>query len=259
MAPADHGILPAGYRRVAHDSLPSTNAEALALARAGDAGGLWVTAVEQTAGRGRRGRAWSTARGNLAASLLLVEPGPSGIAATISFVAGVALHQAIVALAGPAIAGRLALKWPNDVLLDGRKVAGILVEGERLADGRLAVVIGFGVNCVSHPDIDGPIAADDLRSRGVPADAEALFHSLVGSIAAELTRWDAGNGFRAVRSAWLARAAGVGEAIRVNLPDRAVEGVFEDLDADGRLVLVRAGGRRERFSTGDVFFTATAG
>jgi BirA family biotin operon repressor/biotin-[acetyl-CoA-carboxylase] ligase len=256
MAPADHGALPAGYRRVACDSLPSTNAEALALARAGEAGGLWVTAAEQTAGRGRRGRAWTTERGNMAASLLLIEPGSPDIAATISFVAGVALHQAIVDVAGPAVGERLSLKWPNDVLLDRRKVAGILVEGERLTDGRFAVVIGFGVNCVSHPDIAGPMPADDLASRGVPVEVETLFHALARSMAAELAVWDAGSGFRAVRSAWLARAAGVGEPIRVNLSGRSVEGLFEDLDADGRLVLVRAGGGRERFSAGDVFFAA---
>jgi BirA family biotin operon repressor/biotin-[acetyl-CoA-carboxylase] ligase len=256
MALTAHSVLPAGFRRIARDTLPSTNAEAFLLARAGEPGGLWVTAAEQTAGRGRRGRAWSTGRGNLAASLLLVEPAPPAIAATISFVAGVALHQAIVDVAGPPVAERLSLKWPNDMLLDRRKVAGILVGGERLADGRLAVVIGFGVNCVSHPDIDGPVPADDLLSRGLPVDAEALFASLARCLATELVRWDAGDGFATVRSAWLARAAGVGEPIRVNLEGRTVDGRFEDLDDEGRLVLVRTGGVRERFSAGDVFFAA---
>jgi BirA family biotin operon repressor/biotin-[acetyl-CoA-carboxylase] ligase len=142
------------------------------------------------------------------------------------------------------------------MLLDRRKVAGILVGGELLADGRLAVVIGFGVNCVSHPDTDGPIPADDLLSRGLPVDAEALFAALARCLATELVHWDAGDGFAAVRSAWLARAAGVGEPIRVNLEGRTVDGRFEDLDDEGRLVLVRTGGVRERFSAGDVFFAA---
>lgn len=253
-----HDSLPSGFHRAAHDSLPSTNAEAFALARAGDAGGVWVTAAEQTAGRGRRGRAWATQRGNLAASLLLVDPAPPADAATISFVAGVALHQAVVDTAGPAVAGRLALKWPNDLLLDRHKVAGILIEGERLAGGRFAVVVGFGANCDSHPDVDGPVPASDFAARGIRLEAEALFAALARSMAAELARWDRGAGFAAVRSAWLARSAGVGEPIRVNLEGRSIDGRFEDLDAGGRLVLLRNDGVRETFSAGDVFFAATA-
>ncbi|CAN5359100.1 hypothetical protein BH10PSE9_BH10PSE9_10400 [soil metagenome] len=119
--------LPEGYRREAHDTLPSTNAHALSVARTGEPGGLWVTAREQSAGKGRRGRAWTTGGGNLAASLLLVDPAPPEVAATLSFVAAVALHQAVVDVAGPAAAERLTLKWPNDLLLDGMKVSGILV------------------------------------------------------------------------------------------------------------------------------------
>ena len=215
-----------------------------------------MTAAEQTAGRGRRGRPWTTGRRNLAASVLLIDPAPPAVAATISFVAAVAVHQAIVDVAGPPVAERLALKWPNDLLLDRRKVAGILVEGEGLADGRFAVVIGFGVNCASHPDIDTPVPADDLASRGVPVEAEPLFAALAQCLATELIRWDAGAGFAAVRSAWLARAVGVGEPIRVNLEGRTVDGRFEDLDAEGRLVLVGTGGVRQRFSVGDVSFAA---
>lgn len=169
-----------------------------------------------------------------------------------------ALHQAIVDVAGPPVAERLALKWPNDLLLDRRKVAGILVEGEGLADGRFAVVIGFGVNCASHPDVDAPVSAADLASRGVQVEAETLFPALARCLASELTRWDAGAGFAAVRAAWLARAVGVGEPIRVNVGDRTVDGRFEDLDAEGRLVLVGSGGVRQRFSVGDVSFAAAS-
>jgi BirA family biotin operon repressor/biotin-[acetyl-CoA-carboxylase] ligase len=256
MRPADNGVVPAGYRRIAHDSLPSTNAEALALARAGGASGTWVTASEQTAGRGRRGRGWSTGRGNLAASLLLIDPAPPTAAATIAFVAGVALHQAVVDTAGPAITERIGLKWPNDLLLDRHKVAGILVEGDRLAGGRFAVIVGFGVNCVSHPELKGPIPAGDFKSRGVPLDADSLFGALARSMAMELRRWDCGAGFPAVRAAWLARSTGLGEPIQVNLEGRSVEGRFEDLDADGRLLLRRHDGGQERFSAGDVFLAA---
>lgn len=258
MRSASPAALPAGFRRQAHDSLPSTNAEALERARAGEAGGLWVTATEQRAGRGRRGRAWTTGTGNLAASLLLIDPAPPAVAATIAFVAGVALHQAVVDVAGPALAERLSLKWPNDLLLDRHKVAGILIEGEALADGRFAVVVGVGVNCVSHPDVAGAFPASDFQARGSPLEAEALFARLVARMASEIVRWDSGAGFAAVRTAWLKRAGGVGEPIRVDLRDRAIDGRFEDLDAEGRLVLVRADGIREAVSAGDVFL-ATPG
>lgn len=248
--------LPSGIRREAHDSLPSTSSRALALARVGDPGGIWVTAGEQTEGRGRRGRGWTTGGGNLAASMLLVDPAEPALAATISFVAGVALHQAAVDCAGPVLAERLKLKWPNDLLLDRRKVAGILVEGEKLSSGIFAVVVGIGVNCVSHPGEGTTYAAGDFRSLGAPVEAEALFAALAKRMAGELTVWDRGHGFAAIRAAWLARAGGIGEAIRVNLADRALDGRFESLDADGRLVLLRTDGVRETVSAGDLFFAA---
>ncbi len=248
--------LPGGYRREAHDSLPSTNARALAAARAGEAGGLWVTAREQTAGRGRRGRPWTTGSGNLAASLLLVDPAPAEVVATVSFVAAVGLHQALVDVAGPPAAERLALKWPNDVLLDRSKVAGILVEGERLPGGHFAAVVGIGVNCASHPELPGGPPATDLSSAGLPADAETLFGRLALRVAEELGRWDRGSGFAGIRAAWLIRAAGVGEPIRANLTNGTVVGRFETLDEAGRLVLVADDGGRTTVGAGDVFLSA---
>jgi BirA family biotin operon repressor/biotin-[acetyl-CoA-carboxylase] ligase len=252
----DRPALPPDFRRRAFDALPSTNTEAFAAARDGDPGRLWVTTAEQTAGRGRRGRVWIGARGNLAASLLLIDPAPPAGVATISFVAGVALHQAAIDAAGPAIAERLRLKWPNDLLLDRLKVAGISVEGDRLADGRFAVVIGFGVNCVAHPEAGTIHPASDFGARGVRLDAEALFERLAIRMADELARWDRGENFRAIRGAWLARSAGLGEPIRVNLPERVIDGRFDSLDDDGRLVLTRLDGVREAVSAGDVFFGA---
>ena len=218
---------------------------------------MWITAAEQTAGKGRRGRAWTTGRGNLASSLLLIDPAPPAIAATISLVAGVALHQAVVDVGGPASAERLTLKWPNDLLLDRQKVAGILVEGERLAGGRFAVVVGIGVNCFSHPEIAGAVPATDFAARGMAMEAEALFSRLARCMAEEIARWDAGRDFGAIRAAWLTRCSGLGEPISVNLPDRSVVGRFEDLDDNGRLVLVHPTGARETFSAGDVFLAAT--
>jgi BirA family biotin operon repressor/biotin-[acetyl-CoA-carboxylase] ligase len=246
--------LPTGFRRRRYDSLLSTNSEALALARAGESGNLWVTAREQSEGRGRRGRAWTTGSGNLAASLMLIDAAPTTMVATISFVAAVALHQAVMDIAGPALADRLSLKWPNDLVLDKHKIAGILVEGEVLPSGAFAVVVGVGVNCVSHPETTAPLPASDLRERGVHTDPEALFSRLAVRMSDEIIRWEHGEDFPATRGAWLTRSWGVGAGIRINAGGRIVEGRFENLDVCGRLVLVKADGTREIFSAGDLFF-----
>lgn len=246
--------LPEGYRRAAFDTLGSTNAEARARARAGDPGRLWVTARVQSAGYGRRGRGWSTDAGNLAASVLLLDPASPEACATLAFVAGVALHQAAVDLLGPATTDRLRLKWPNDLLLDGLKVAGILIEGEKLAAGGFAVVVGCGVNCSAHPELSGPVPATDFAAQGLPVAVEDMFGALARAMASEITIWDRGSGFPAIRSAWLARCTGIGQTIRVNLPGRSFEGRFDTLDAEGRLVVAHPGGSREAISTGDVFF-----
>ena len=153
---------------------------------------------------------------------------------------------------------RLKLKWPNDLLLAGRKVAGILVEGENLADGRFAVAVGIGVNCVSHPE-DGTLhAAGDLLSAGVVVESETLFRRLAHNMADEIVRWNRGAGFSGVRAAWLDRAYGVGEDISVNLVGRVIDGKFDTLDDDGRLVLSRPGGSRETISAGELFFAGQA-
>src|SRR5262245_9745242 len=124
----------AGVRLVAHEVLTSTNTEGLALARAGERGPLWVTAERQSAGRGRRGRSWTSERGNLFASLLLTDPAPAEHWPELSFVAALALHDAVAELAPP-LKPQLAIKWPNDLLLTRAKFAGILVEGESAAGG----------------------------------------------------------------------------------------------------------------------------
>jgi BirA family biotin operon repressor/biotin-[acetyl-CoA-carboxylase] ligase len=236
------------------DSVDSTNAEALRRARDG-VRALWVVAATQTAGRGRRGRAWVSPAGNLHATLLLVDPAPAAVAPQLAFVAGLAVHDACAALA-PGLADVLRLKWPNDLLCRGAKVAGILIEGEGGAgfEGRPGVVavIGIGVNCRHHPDaVEHP--ATDFAVQGAPIAAPALFETLRRTMAARLAEWHRGAGFPAIRGDWLARAAGLGQAMRARLPDREVTGVFEALDEAGRLVLRLADGRREVVTAGEVF------
>jgi len=240
----------ASARIVTLDTVGSTNAEAFARARAGERGPLWIVARRQTAGRGRRGRRWISEPGNLYASLLLVDPAQPSRAAELSLVAALALHDALAERA-PALAPRLTLKWPNDVLCAGAKLAGILVEGEG-GTSLLTVVIGIGVNCAHHPD-GMRYPATDLAEAGVPVRPDELAGILAAAMAQRLAQWERGAGFAHIRAAWLDRAAGLGEAARVHLPEREVEGVVETLDEHGSLVLRLADGRLERIAAGEMF------
>src|SRR5262245_38120853 len=230
----DPGAAAVGVRLIAHDVLDSTNAEALRLVRQGERGPLWITAARQTAGRGRRGRTWISEPGNLYATLLLTGPGPTEDWPQLSFVAALAVHDAIVGLVA-GIAPRLAIKWPNDILLAGGKVAGVLIEGE--ASG--AVAVGIGVNCASHP-VDTTQPAADLSGFGV--SPQTLLAALMVGMRNRLMQWDAGAGFSRIRAEWLDRAAGLGQEIRVRLADRELAGRFETIDRAGGLVLRSPGG-----------------
>lgn len=243
-----------GYRARWFESLGSTNDEAMALARAGDPGALWVCAGEQTAGRGRQGRPWSSPRGNLHASLLLVDPCSPRHAAQLGFVAGVALVDALRCVAPAAAFG---LKWPNDVLSGGAKLAGLLVEGATLADGRFACVLGFGVDCGESP-AGLPYPATNLRELGAPCPPQALLAPLADAVCRGLELWRAGAGFPAIRQAWLARAAALGRPLEARTHAGVLRGIFEMIDEQGRLVLATAKGR-VTVEAGDVFPVPEAG
>ena len=236
----------AGVRLVSHELLTSTNAEALALAQNGERGPLWVTAGRQSAGRGRRGRAWVSEPGNLFASLLLTDPAPAEHWPELSFVAALAIHDVIAEVA-PAIRPDVSIKWPNDLLLKGRKFAGILIEG----DGAQSVAVGIGVNCASHPaNTDYP--ATDLAAAGTDVSATAFFSALSVKMQGRLAQWNRGEHFATVRTDWLARAAGLGDTIRVRLADREISGQFETVDEKGCLVLALPKGGKEAIAAGDV-------
>lgn len=238
----------AGVRHIAFDSLGSTNAEALARARAGERGPLWITAGMQETGRGRRGKDWASPSGNLYSSLLLTDPAPQVLAAQLSFVAALALHDAVADCA-PQLGPLLTVKWPNDLLLGGAKIAGILIEAE--SGPPFAVVIGMGVNCASHP-ADTSYPATDLATAGAGVRPETLLRALAAAMQTRLTQWDRGQGFAAIRSAWLRRAAGLGHDIRVRLPEREFSGIFDGLDEVGRL-LVRGEDGITAVTAGEVF------
>ena len=242
----------AGVRLIAHEVLVSTNAEALALVARDERGPLWVTAGRQTGGRGRRGRTWVSERGNLFASLLLTDTAPPEHWPELAFVAALAIHDAVAEVA-PALRQQLAIKWPNDLLLGGRKFSGILIEGEGGGgEGGGAVVVGIGVNCVSHPsDVDYP--ATDLTAAGAAIAAEALFTVLSAKMLGRLAQWNDGEHFSTIRADWLARAAGRGQQIRVRLAEeQELAGRFDDVDEAGRLVLSLPDGSRKAIAAGDV-------
>lgn len=239
----------AGYRIAAYDSIGSTNAEAMARARAGDRGPLWIVAKAQSRGRGRRGRAWSTERGNLAATLLIHTRAPAAVAATLGFVAGLALTEALDALAPGLDVG---LKWPNDVLARGEKLAGILLESEPIADGA-AVVVGIGVNVVDAPH-GLPYPAVSLAGLGIRMPPERLFAALSEGWIGLHRLWNEGRGLPQIRRHWLARAAGLGERVAVRAGEGVIAGTFETLDDEGRMIVRTADGRAVPVAAGDVYF-----
>jgi len=238
----------AGARHKAYETLGSTNAEALALVRAGERGPLWITAKTQSAGRGRRGNAWVSPPGNLFATLLLSEPSPPAQAPQLSFVAALALHDAVVECA-PQLGPLLKVKWPNDLLLGGDKVAGILIEGDN--EPIFTVAIGIGVNCASHPSNSNHLATD-LAAAGALVSPEGLFAALARAMERRLAQWRGGEGFASIRADWLKRAAGLGREIRVRLPERELIGRFDGLDEAGRLLLTGPDGVSS-IAAGEVF------
>jgi BirA family biotin operon repressor/biotin-[acetyl-CoA-carboxylase] ligase len=230
----------------------STNAEALSRAASG-APEQWIVADKQIAGRGRRGRLWVSEPGNLYSTVLLYDPAPPALSPQICFVAALALHDAVLDLAPTMDADRLRLKWPNDVLLDSKKLVGILVEG--VANGsRQAVVVGIGVNCAHHPE-DAAYPATDLQASGIAVSPAEVFARLATRMMDRLAQWRHGKRFALTREAWLARAGGLGREIEVRLPERALRGTFDAIDHDGALVLGLGGGHSELIRAGDVFPT----
>jgi BirA family biotin operon repressor/biotin-[acetyl-CoA-carboxylase] ligase len=240
------------------DELPSTSSEAARMAAAGDSGPFWVLAHHQTSGRGRSGRTWLTARGNLAISHLFAPECDTSVLPQLSIVAGVA---AIAALAEfwpeGRREGRLRLKWPNDLMIDRAKIGGLLVETTRLGD-RQVCTIGIGVNLVHAPAVEGREVDCLARHVGRPLELRAVARSLAREFARWRALWDCGRGFDAVRSAWLERAGPIGEPITVHVAGEVMAGTFLGLDTDGALLFGDVEGHRHRVTFGDVTLTPQA-
>jgi BirA family biotin operon repressor/biotin-[acetyl-CoA-carboxylase] ligase len=246
--PANAGSIPV----VAHDIVGSTNAEALALAAKGERGPLFIAARQQSMGRGRRGREWVSKPGNLYTTLLIADPASASVSAQLCFVAALALHDAVLDGCAGLAPSRLKLKWPNDLLLDKAKIAGILIEGVGIAERKIAAAIGFGVNCRHHPS-ETPYPAADLAEAGFPLLPEGLLAQLGTRWEQRVREWNRGEGFTATREAWLLRASGIGEAVEIRLPQQTLSGIFESINEEGALLLRRPDGERIAVAAGDVF------
>lgn len=242
-------VLPSFYRLVSHERVASTSDEAKTLAISGAAAGTLVWARMQSAGRGRQGRGWVSPAGNLYASLILRPAVSVAAAAQLSFVAALAVGNACLAQAPEAA---IAFKWPNDVLLGGRKLAGILLELQASAAGAIEwLVIGIGINLATYP-VDVEFKATALSATGADAAPDAMLPVLAEAFLDWYERWQEGAGFATIRAAWLARAYGLGQPIRVRLPGSSLDGIFAGLDTDGTLLLDSPAGRR-CIAAGEVF------
>ncbi|MFC3441751.1 biotin--[acetyl-CoA-carboxylase] ligase [Sphingobium rhizovicinum] len=224
----------------------STNADMLALVEQGVPEGNWLRAGRQTGGRGRMGRAWESPVGNLYCSTLVrIAPGDP-LPHTLALVAANAVH----ALIAPLCAGQARIKWPNDILVDGAKIAGILLE--RFGD---AIIIGIGINVTHHPTgLDRPVTS--LVAQGAAdAEAGALMERLAQLFAHWLGIWRA-QGLDPVRAHWLINAHPTGTPMRVVQPDgEVVEGAFDTLDRQGMLILRLANGESRAIHAGDIILT----
>jgi BirA family transcriptional regulator, biotin operon repressor / biotin---[acetyl-CoA-carboxylase] ligase len=221
-----------GWRIVRLCAVDSTNEEARRRALTGDSR-VWIFAEEQTAGRGRRGRGWISPRGNLHASALILDPCPRPVASQLGFVAGVALVRAARDLG----ATEVGLKWPNDLMSYRAKCAGILIEGISLASDRTACVVGIGVNCAHAPEGLGYATSCLTRAGGQAVAPGELFDRLIERFDDALDEWRAGQAFDRIRAAWLDYAVGLGERIAIQNGRGQREGVFEGIDATGRLLM----------------------
>ncbi|MDR1826815.1 MAG: biotin--[acetyl-CoA-carboxylase] ligase [Methylobacteriaceae bacterium] len=257
------------YREIALGAVGSTNDECLKAAAEGDPGGLWLTAGEQTRGRGRAGKVWASVPGNLYASVLLVDPCELFFASQLSFVSALAVFAAAETVTGLSFP-RITIKWPNDVLLDGDKFCGILLESARISRRNCdAVVIGFGVNIAGVPE-GLPYGATALGRYRPGITARDVFTCLSGHFARTLELWNGGRfsqdgpprrvpDFAVIRRQWLTYARGLGETVTLHMPNGDITGVFEGVDQYGRLELLSPEHGLFKINAGDLFFGPPAG
>jgi BirA family biotin operon repressor/biotin-[acetyl-CoA-carboxylase] ligase len=245
--------LPTGWRLEAQVTVGSTNVEAKRLALAGAPEFTLVWALEQTEGRGRRGRSWSSPRGNLYLSVVLRPDTSPGEAAQIGLVAAVALAETLQPLMPQS--AEVTLKWPNDVLVGRRKISGILPEAIAASESGAieALILGIGVNVTSHPT-GTAWPATNLAREGVSVTLERLLERLAARLDHWVRLWRR-EGFVPVRERWMGFALAPGQPVELRLDGRVLTGRFLEIDAEGALVLDSADGTApQRIRAGEVFF-----
>jgi len=224
--------------------------------------GIWFVTDEQTKGRGRRGRVWKSYKGNLSASVLVVLPARVEGAQILSFVAAIALAEALKKLLDEN-SGNIKLKWPNDVLLSGQKLAGILLEAQFLSGGlsdgssdgssggERAIAIGMGVNVKQSPS-EMPYPVTAIAKYDGSISSQLLFEVLSDSWAEAFSVWDYGLGRAKVLSRWLELAFGIGKAVSVEQSGKTISGIFDDIDNDGCMLVTQTNGQKLTITAGDV-------
>jgi len=234
------------------DEIDSTNLEAKRMAEAGDFGPLWITAKSQTGGKGRRGRAWVSETGNLFCTGLFPHAGTPASAARLSFAAALAVRDTVSSFRSDA---ETKIKWPNDVLLGGAKISGVLLESGT-TNGQLWVAVGIGLNIVSAPD-STEYAATYLNA-DMPQDQYAYLSDVKKKLFARFEFWMdtyTQNGFEPLRTAWLENAQGMGGPVTARLPNKTIAGTAIGMDADGALEVKTNSGKTIKIHAGDVFFS----
>lgn len=242
--------MPDGFDHQAFSSIDSTSKEAVRQIEKGAKSGLWLTATEQLLGRGRGGREWISKPGNLFSSLIFDTKKSLCHSAQLSFVTSLAVCETVTAFVDP---NTVKCKWPNDVLVDGKKISGILLETYSGSNAENLMIIGIGINIDHHPD--KPLyPTTHINEKAISIiTADEVFHLLTEKMALWLKNWQE-NGFSIIRQEWLKKAKGKGEDIVVRLPNEELNGRFVDLDANGALML-EVNDEIRLIHSGDVFFT----
>lgn len=254
--------LPHGYAIATFDTLASTNQQATQMAKSGDVdlsndAKLIVYTQNQTAGRGRSGRTWLSSDQTLTATILLSSKAPKNQVAQLAFVAALAVHKTVCQYVNDDKHKSIGLKWPNDVLVQGRKLAGILIESCIVkANPDSVLAIGIGMNIGDIPK-DGDFAATSLKALDTVNDKtiniEQVLSTLIFNFDKYLNLWSDGTNFAMIRKIWLDHALGLGGKITARLPNQSIYGIFESLDEDGTLILRDEADKIHQITAGDIF------
>ncbi|WP_330167565.1 biotin--[acetyl-CoA-carboxylase] ligase [Bartonella grahamii] len=248
-----------GYTVESYETVDSTNLIAQRKAQAGHKGYLWVVAQEQSQGRARRGRTWSSPKGNLYSSLLLIDGIVHQTAAQLGFVAGVSVVETVKQFIKDEKQTNdiVSLKWPNDILLGGAKSSGVLLEIFKLPSQQYALVIGIGIN-VKYNYEDAPYPTSSLKDIGLHVETEQLFTVLTECFSKNYLLWKQSGGCDIIREKWLLYSAHLGQHVKIINDEKVIEGIFCGLDNDFNCIIKQKNGQQAIITAGDVHFGLAA-